>query len=154
MRTQKGTRADTISRHIDAFRDLSSNPARYSQAEWTYKHHIGNRSATSALKMGLIELRNGLLHYVGTAPITTALIKKVLASNAKKREEEREGVHTYEKTLKWDDFSVNGRGAEFYKEINSLDATFPMKAPRPEPTPAMIAPEKVGIIRRFLRWLY
>ena len=89
IKSQQGTRSGTVDRHIEAFRDLASNPAKYSQSDWTYKHHIGNRSATSAIKMGIIERRNGLLHFVSTAPINSALIAKVLGSNAKKRRQEK-----------------------------------------------------------------
>jgi hypothetical protein len=88
-KSQQRTRSGTVDRHIEAFRDLASNPAKYSQSDWTYKHHIGNRSATSAIKMGIIERRNGLLHFVSTAPINSALIAKVLGSNAKKRRQEK-----------------------------------------------------------------
>ena len=86
--------------------------------------------------MGIIERRNGLLHYVGTAPITTALIKKVLASNAKKREEERGEYH--------DGLASDPRTEKFYELLPDMFTT---------KTASEVA-EKVGIPKTTMQRIF
>lgn len=94
MSRQRTTKVDTVERHKKAFHDLISNPGRYSQSEWTLRHHIGNRSGTSALRMGLIERRDGML-YSKVDAVNTGTIRKVLNFNKEQRELEK---HTNERT--------------------------------------------------------
>jgi hypothetical protein len=136
IKSQQGTRAGTVARHIEAFRDLASNPGKYSQSDWTYKHHIGNRSATSAIKMGIIERRNGLLHFVSEAHINSSLIRKVLGSNANKRRQEK---------AKYDDgLAADPRTERFYELLPDLFTT----------KEAMKVAERVGIPKTTMQRIF
>ena len=110
----KELRATTLDRHLEAFRDLAANPGKYSQAEWTYKHHIGNRSATSAIKMGIIERRNGTLHCTRER-IHTDMVVRVLNGNAEQRANEQKKYH--------DGLLPDVRTDEFYNRLPDFFTT-------------------------------
>lgn len=114
MREQKALRATTLDRHVEAFKDLAAHPGKYSQAEWTYKHHIGNRSATSAIKMGIIERRNGTLHCTRER-IHSDMVVRVLNGNAEQRANEKKNYH--------DGLLPDPRTDEFYNRLPDFFTT-------------------------------
>jgi hypothetical protein len=202
MRTQLASRSDTLNRHIQAFHDLIANPGKFSQTEWTYKHHIGNRSATSAIRLGIIERRNGVL-YCTRERIHADIIQKVLSGNAAQRMKEKatyhDGLRTDARTdafySRLPDFFTTGTAAVLALELGipkttmqrifrkdkrfyrlrhgtyckdtvpknyTLDADFKVgddhgwltfqKTPQLEQAKA--AKKSIGLIRRFINWLY
>jgi hypothetical protein len=193
------SRKDTIDRHLTAFKDLAANPGKYAQDEWVRAHCIGNRSATSAIRLGIILRNNGKL-YCTENPVNTDTVRRVLNNNANDRRIENEmrglpksanafyahlperfttaeatkvadslGIPktTMQRILRMDGRIAKDRHGK-YGKVHNYTHTVPFKvANMTEPerkalkeisevelTFSARQPERVGLVRRFIRWIW
>lgn len=173
----------TIRNYMELLRDLSNSKGRVAVSKYATKHHVSQAVTVSLGKLGYISSRGGPSGSVWVGPhigsedeLRTYADRVMKTSNkynldslrnrtAEKRNDS--GVVSYDRQIKWADAKMNPLDRAFLNALPSPSFNAELKAnddgstcsviltPRKnKPAPAAIPAKSVGIIRRFLRWIY
>jgi hypothetical protein len=167
----KSVRAGVVENYKAALEDLRLNPGKYTATQWSAAHSIGNSVPRALVKLGYAK-RVSRRMYLQRERITDLMIQQLVEqkrefdnlhkvpaplqqklpladaapANAKRSEMVR---YTYEKKFP---FRVDAKDVQ---ALNDLVTAKPAEVPTlPAPVPALTQPTRVGLIRRFLRWIW
>jgi hypothetical protein len=136
-------KSGAVQRYHDALVDLRNKPGVYAQQEWCEKHRIGHSAPRAMIRLGYANRVNGKLHLLRER-ITDQMVMEIIA---KKREFDnlRHEKHGPQTAPIIDLFVQEAKAKPKVQE----------QAQQPEPPKRSSNKEaSVGIIRRFLRWLW
>jgi len=168
---------------MELLRDLSNSKGRVAVSKYATKHHVSQAVTVSLGKLGYISSRGGPSGSVWVGPhigsedeLRTYADRVMKTSNrynldalrkrtpAKRKDS---GVITYDREVKFSDLKITPLQREELLGMRSPSFNAELKAnndgatcsviltPRKnKPTTAAIPAESLGIIRRFLRWIY
>jgi hypothetical protein len=142
----------TNKKYARAFEDLRLNPGKYTQSEWVELHHIGHQVATNAGVLGFTVREGGRIH-LKKMPTNAEIngIRKMACDARKEYIRKREAQTVTYVYAKKGPVRVDPQGWQAPPDI----ATVRTEAPTPTaPVPALTQPTRVGLIRRFLRWIW
>lgn len=130
-------RTGTQKRYYDALCDLRDNPGVYNSHEWCTKHGIGHSAPRAMKRIGHVQSINSKLHLMRER-ITDNMINEILI---KKREFDnlRHDKHKKEEKPHVTPLNQEAHASQIHVEIKEQQTS---------------APNKVGIIRRFINWIY
>ena len=136
-------KSGAVQRYHDALVDLRNNPGTYAQQQWCKKHGIGHSAPRAMIRLGYASRVNGKLHLLRER-ITDQMVIEIIA---KKREFDnlRHEKHASQTLPSIDMF------------VQEVKVTPKAQQPVHEPAPAKHSQNErpsVGIIRRFIRWLW
>jgi hypothetical protein len=134
-RTVSKPKSGAVQRYHDALIDLRANPGKYRQQEWCRKNNVGHSLPRAMVRLGYASVINGRLHLLRER-ITDAMIAELVA---KKRSFDnlRHPKHEATKPMP----------LPLFEESKSANDS-PVIEPPVQPLP------QVGLIRRFIRWIW
>jgi hypothetical protein len=135
----KKVRQGVIDKYRTAIEDLRKNPGKYRSQEWCTTHKIGHSAARAMVQLGYARRINNRLHLQRERITDQMLISLV----EKKREFDNlyKYTHTHTTLFRMPEMTQPERNA--IEELADVELTFSAEQH-----------ERVGLVRRFIRWIW